>query len=435
MALEGAPVSTWKVELEKSNKKFENKLGQVHEKLDNMMDQFKQLLTSPFSGSRSPGRQTGTESCHHCGERGHSKMECPNLRGKSVSGSPSTDRGPPWEGVCYHCLKPGHVRKDCLDLQGRDKTVPFMNQSSRTATGPLNLNGTTQEAGVRAEIDSEQCSNSDKEANPSDGLDCYLLKCLWNILGHSARELDHSLLPGGYLLVEEILKRDPGFAGFAGYSLPDIHKLIKVDVDRRFTLIKDSDSGCWKIRANQGYSLMVDTPAIPLVEKCEVPQGNLVTAALLTGDKEGSVANIMRKPIGAILAVENHSSIQKVAATTETTLASDEEAQESWDSTSDSEAHTTLVEGASDEKIVTVFPTPVVDGGMTDNTENSHTSLTLRTLPQREKLTEKQQQKATLLSTRNLYTLIQKAPIWDWGYFSKQIMLALGISISSSRHQ
>ncbi|CAG2205866.1 unnamed protein product [Mytilus edulis] len=216
---------------------------------------------------------------------------------------------------------------------------------------------------VRAESESEQCSNSDKE----------VLKCLWNILGHGAPELDHSLLPGGYLLVEEILKRDPGFAG---YSLPDIHKLIKVDVDRRFTLIKDSDSGCWKIRANQGYSLIVDTPAIPLVEKCEVPQGNLVTVTLLTGDQEGSVANIMRKPIGAILAVDNDSSIQKVAATTETTLASDEEAQESWDSTSDGEAHTTLVEGASDEKIVTVFPTPVVDGGMTDNTENSHTSLT-----------------------------------------------------------
>ncbi|VDI79335.1 Hypothetical predicted protein [Mytilus galloprovincialis] len=356
MALERAPVSTWKVELEKSDKKFENKLGQVHEKLDDMMDQFKQLLTSPIAGSCLPGRQTGTESCHHCGERGHSKMECPNYGGKSVSGGPSTDRGPPWEGVCYHCLKPGHVKKDCLDLQERNRTVTSTIQSSRTATGPLNLNGTTQEAGeqrrnreprvsvkVRAEIESEQCFNSDKEATPSGGLDCYLLKCLWNILGHGAPELDHSLLPGGYLLVEEILKRDPGFAG---YSLPDIHKLIKVDVDRRFTLIKDSDSGCWKIRANQGYSLMVDTPAIPLVEKCEVPQGNLVTAALLTGDQEGSVANIMRKPIGAILAVENHSSIQKVAATTETTLASDEEAQESWDSTSDGEAHTTLVEGS-----------------------------------------------------------------------------------------
>ncbi|CAG2219096.1 unnamed protein product [Mytilus edulis] len=399
MALERAPVSTWKVELEKSDKKFENKLGQVHEKLDNMMDQFKQLLTSPIAGSCLPGRQTGTESCHHCGERGHSKMKCPN-GGKSVSGGPSTDRGPPWEGVCYHCLKPGHVKKDCLDLQEKDRTVSSTIQSSRTATGPLNLNGTTQEAGssggsysgprvgardregnreprvlvkVRAEMESEQCSNSDKEATPSGGLDCYLLKCLWNILGHGAPELDHSLLPGGYLLVEEILKRDPGFDG---YSLPDIHKLIKVDVDRRFTLIKDSDSGCWKIRANQGYSLMVDTPAIPLEEKCEVPQGNLFTAALLTGDQEGSVANIMREPIGTIFAVENHSSIQKVAATIETTLASDKEAQESWDSTSDGEAHTTLVEGASDEKIVTVFPTPVVDGGMTDNTENSHTSLT-----------------------------------------------------------
>ena len=222
---------------------------------------------------------------------------------------------------------------------------------------------------VKAEIESEQCSVSDKEATPSGGLDCYLLKCLANILRHGAPGLDHSLLPGGYLLVEEILKRDPGFAR---YSLPDIHKLVTVDVDRRFTLIKDSDSGCWKIRANQGYSFIVDTPAIPLVEKCEVPQGNLDTLALLTGDQEGPVANIVRGPNGAILAIENNSSIQKVAAPTETTSASDEEAQESWDSTSDSEAHTTLVEGANDEKIVTVFPTPVVDGGMTDNTENSH---------------------------------------------------------------
>ncbi|CAC5375600.1 unnamed protein product [Mytilus coruscus] len=129
---------------------------------------------------------------------------------------------------------------------------------------------------------------------------------------------------------------------------------------------------------------MVDTPTIPLVEKCEVLQGNLGAPALLTGDQEGPVANIMREPIGAILPIENSSSIHKVAAPTETTLACDEKAQESWDSTSDGEADTTLEEGSSDEKIVIVCPqyqdstcpTPAVDTGMTDNTEKSHTSLT-----------------------------------------------------------
>ncbi|CAC5393247.1 TRPT1 [Mytilus coruscus] len=235
--------------------------------------------------------------------------------------------------------------------------------------------------GARDKDGNREPSVSVKVKERLSRLDCYLLKCLANILRHGALELDHSFLPGGYLLVEEILKSHPGFAG---YSLPDIQKLIKVDVDRMFTLIKDTDSGSWKIRANQGYSLMVDTPTIPLVEKCEVPQGNLVAPALLTGDQEGPVANIMREPIGAILPIENSSSIHKVAAPTETTLACDEEAQESCDSTSDGEADTTLEEGSSDEKMVIVCPqyqdstcpTPVVDTGMTDNTEKSRTSLT-----------------------------------------------------------
>ncbi|CAC5374635.1 TRPT1 [Mytilus coruscus] len=326
---------------------------------------------------------------------------------------------------------------------------------------------------VRAEIESEQCSSSDKEATHSGGLDCYLSKSLANILRHGALELDHRLLPGGYLLVEEILKKHPGFAG---YSLPDIHKLIKVDVDRSFTLIKDTDSGCWKIRANQGYSLVGDTPDIPLVEKCEVPQGyhyntmaswghikeeglrkmgrqyihlvnkvpnnfkshwevevkidvqrvqaegykffwspngtvlcpgnqegiilptyfiqalhldsgeeldlgNLLAAAVLTGDQEGPVLNIERKRRGAILAMEESNSLHEVAAPTETTLASDEEAQESWDSTSEGLADTTLVQEANDEEIVTVCqqypgPTPVADLGMTDNIEKCRTPIT-----------------------------------------------------------
>ncbi|CAC5420451.1 TRPT1 [Mytilus coruscus] len=102
------------------------------------------------------------------------------------------------------------------------------------------------------------------------GLDRYLLKTLAYILRHGALKLGNRRLSGEYLFVEEILKGHPGLAG---YSLPDIHKLVKVDVDKRFTLIRDIDSGCWKIRANQWRSLVVDTPDIPLVEKYEVLQG------------------------------------------------------------------------------------------------------------------------------------------------------------------
>ncbi|CAC5396500.1 unnamed protein product [Mytilus coruscus] len=82
----------------------------------------------------------------------------------------------------------------------------------------------------------------------------------------------------------------------------------------------------------------------------ELDLGNLVAPVLLTGDQESSVANIERERIGAILAMEESNSLHQVAAPTETTLASDEEAQESWDSTSE-------------------------DGGMTDNIEKGPTSL------------------------------------------------------------
>ncbi|CAC5404163.1 TRPT1 [Mytilus coruscus] len=322
---------------------------------------------------------------------------------------------------------------------------------------------------VRAESESGQSSISEEEATPSGRLDRNLLNTLANILRHGDLELGHKLLPGGYLFVEEILKGHPGFAG---YSLPDIHKLVKVDVDKRFTLMRDIDSGSWKIRAKQGHSLVVVTPDTPLVEKNEVLQGyhyttmaswghikeeglrkigrqyiplvnkvpnsfkphwevevqidvqraqaegykffwspkgsvlcpgnqegiilptyviqalhldsgeeldlgNLVTPALLTGDQESSVANIERERIGAILAMEESHSLHQVAAPTETTLASDEEAQESWDSTSEGEADTTLVEEASDETVCQryLWPTPVVYGGMTDNIEKGPTSL------------------------------------------------------------
>ncbi|CAC5375596.1 unnamed protein product [Mytilus coruscus] len=102
--------------------------------------------------------------------------------------------------------------------QGRVAEVPIVG----SGVGARDKDGNREPSvsvKVKAEIESKQCSNSNKEATPSGRLDCYLLKCLANILRHGALELDHSFLPGGYLLVEEILKSHPGFAG---YSLPDI---------------------------------------------------------------------------------------------------------------------------------------------------------------------------------------------------------------------
>ncbi|CAC5386023.1 TRPT1 [Mytilus coruscus] len=191
--------------------------------------------------------------------------------------------------------------------------------------------------GVRAGIESEQSSNSDEEATPSGGLDRYLLKTLATKLRHGALELGHRLLPDGHLLVEDILIRHPGFAG---YSLPDIHKLIKVDVDKRFTLIKNTDS--------------------------------------------------------------------------------------------DVEVDTTLVEEASDEEIVTVCqpyqgstcPTPVVDGGMTDNYEKGHTSLTFWTLPQRGAI----DRKATTEDNSPIY---KETVIIVESFFDKESSLSLGVTFKA----
>ncbi|CAC5425164.1 unnamed protein product [Mytilus coruscus] len=51
MAPERAPARAWKAELEKTDMKF----VQVHEKLDDIMDQFKKLLTRSVARSPSPG--------------------------------------------------------------------------------------------------------------------------------------------------------------------------------------------------------------------------------------------------------------------------------------------------------------------------------------------------------------------------------------------
>ncbi|CAG2189369.1 unnamed protein product [Mytilus edulis] len=122
MAPERAPGSTWKSELEKTNKKFENKLGQIHEILDDMMDQSRKLLTRPTASY---------------------KRMLP--LGRSQSRSPSPYRGSGWESVCYHCYKPGHLQNECPDLRSKERSVSFADQT-RTTPNPLNSNGEAPEA-------------------------------------------------------------------------------------------------------------------------------------------------------------------------------------------------------------------------------------------------------------------------------------------------
>ncbi|VDH89508.1 Hypothetical predicted protein [Mytilus galloprovincialis] len=240
MALERARASTWKVELEKSDKKFENKLGQVHEKLDDMMDQFKQLLTSPIAGSCLPGRQTGTESCHHCGE------------GPFQNGMPK-----------WRCL---NVSGTCWDM---------VHGSWTTAS------------------------------------------------------------PSGYLSVEEISKRTQALP----VSLSDIHKLIKVDVDRRFTLIK-AQTVLLENKGQPGVFLDCVMPSHTISRECECPR-HLVTVTLLRGDRR-FIANI-GKPIGAILAVDMAVAFKMVCHNRDNFGVM--RSPESWDSTSDGEDTYHLVEG------------------------------------------------------------------------------------------
>ncbi|CAC5425798.1 TRPT1 [Mytilus coruscus] len=306
MAPERTPASAWKAELEKTDRKFV---------LSHIMDQFKKFLPRPVARSPSPGGQAGTEDCYYCEKRGHFKRECPKFRVKqNCNGSIKLQRD--YSGGRSESLQMKLVISVVESVpQAREAEVAILGHGvganlprDREGNGKSTCRVSVE---VRAEIESEQCSNSDREATPSGGLDRYLLKSLANILRHGALELGHRLLPGGYLLMAEILKKH---LGFAGYSLPDIHKLIKVDVDRSFTLIKDTDSGCWKIRANQGIPWW------------------------------GYPRHTISKEMNYLC--------NEVAAPTDTTLASDEEAQESWDSTSEGVTDTTLVEEASDEETV-----------------------------------------------------------------------------------
>ncbi|CAC5379638.1 unnamed protein product [Mytilus coruscus] len=181
MAPERSPASAWKAELKKTDKKFDL----VHEKLDDIMDQFKKLLPCPVAGSPSPGRLAGAEVCHHCGERGHFKTECSKFGG-GRSESPKMKLGL----LVVESVPQARVAEVAIMSPGVDANLP----RDREGNGESRVS-----VEVRAESESGQSSISEEEATPSGRLDRNLLNTLANILRHGDLELGHKLLPGGYL--------------------------------------------------------------------------------------------------------------------------------------------------------------------------------------------------------------------------------------------
>ncbi|CAC5411454.1 unnamed protein product [Mytilus coruscus] len=134
--------STWKSELENTNK-FENKLGQVHEKLDDMMDQFRKLLTRPTARSPSPGGRPATGRMFPLWGRGHFKQDCPKFRERSQSKAHPLSRV--WAGKCMLSLLQARTsRNECPDRRSKENC--HFADHTRTTPNPLNSNRAAPEA-------------------------------------------------------------------------------------------------------------------------------------------------------------------------------------------------------------------------------------------------------------------------------------------------
>ena len=114
-------------------------------------------------------------------------------------------------------------------------------------------------------------SHGDEEGDhPNKAVDRHLSKTLSYIFRYGAQRMGHQFLSGGFLYVDDLLERHPALSG---YSLADINKLVQQDPDKRFTLLKDGDTGRSKLRANWSDVQLMGDQDMLLVEKGEIATG------------------------------------------------------------------------------------------------------------------------------------------------------------------
>ncbi|XP_064602609.1 uncharacterized protein LOC135468340 isoform X2 [Liolophura sinensis] len=78
-----------------------------------------------------------------------------------------------------------------------------------------------------------------------------LSKSLSWLLRHSAEDYGLTLMSGGFLPVEDVLR----VPAFQGYSISDIKDVVINDDKKRFRLVLDH--GSWKIKANSGHTISI----------------------------------------------------------------------------------------------------------------------------------------------------------------------------------
>ncbi|XP_052058809.1 uncharacterized protein LOC127699109 [Mytilus californianus] len=112
--------------------------------------------------------------------------------------------------------------------------------------------------------------NDDRRQQRSRGekSDFQLSKSLSYILRHGAERQGYKMMPGGFLYVEDILKKQNNLRD---YDLEDVQRIVETNDKQRFHMEPDKETGKMKIRANQGHTIEVeDLELKPLLSANEV---------------------------------------------------------------------------------------------------------------------------------------------------------------------